>query len=97
MPGVVLLDEGLRALAAHRSLTEPIAAEHCRLGAAKFLSFVRPGEALRLEVEVSGDATTASVPAFRLKIFAGPVGDERVAVSGNVTFERVAGPSVEPS
>ena len=64
VPGVVLLDHGLRALAAHRA---PADASRVRIGAAKFLSFVLPGEAVRLEVDAAVDATStvtaADVPA----------------------------------
>ena len=91
VPGAVLLDHGLRAIAAYRS-TDTTGSSHCRLGAAKFLSFVRPGEPVRLEIEAT-DATTdeAGVDrAFRLRIFAGPADDERLAVSGNVAYERIA-------
>ncbi len=87
VPGAVLLDLGLRAIAAHRARTAPAAgAERCRLGAAKFLSFVRPGESLQVEIEVSG----TSDAAFGMRIFAGPIDDERLALSGNVAFDKVA-------
>ena len=97
VPGVVLLDQGLRAIAAHRRqcgdggraidmqgidtpTTDLHAAdervERCRLGSAKFLSFVRPGEPVRLEIESASSLTVDATGniAFRLRIFAGPRG-----------------------
>ncbi len=47
VPGVVLLDEALHALATHENV--PIAG--CTIAAGKFLSTVRPGEALTLDYE----------------------------------------------
>ncbi|MEO8936638.1 MAG: hypothetical protein ABI277_16940 [Burkholderiaceae bacterium] len=89
VPGVVLLDCGLRAIAAHRS-TSFGSASHgdVRIGTAKFLSMVGPGEPVRLEIEAS---STAAVPdGYRLRIFAGRPDNERLAVSGNVSFDPVA-------
>lgn len=80
VPGVVLLDAGLRALAAGDE------GATCTIGVAKFLSAVGPGEALRLEIERS-----ATTRGYALRIFAGPgPGDapERLAVSWTVTFEK---------
>lgn len=66
VPGVVLLDRSLRAIAANFGLDdEAIASTICRIGAAKFLSPVGPGEALRLEVEATSRAGSASVAALR--------------------------------
>jgi 3-hydroxyacyl-[acyl-carrier-protein] dehydratase len=48
LPGVVLLDLALHAIAAHRNL----AGAAVRIRAAKFLSPVRPGEALQLHFEI---------------------------------------------
>jgi 3-hydroxyacyl-[acyl-carrier-protein] dehydratase len=47
LPGVLLLDETLRALEADPAL----AARHWHIGRAKFLKPVRPGETLLLEQE----------------------------------------------
>ncbi len=95
VPGAVLLDHGLRALATYRAEKPADGAERCHVGAAKFLSFVRPGESVRLEIE-SSDATTDAEgrQAFRLRIFAGPADAERLALSGNVAFERVTADAV---
>jgi 3-hydroxyacyl-[acyl-carrier-protein] dehydratase len=51
VPGVVLLDETLHALA--RDAGQPPL--HCEIAAAKFHSAVRPGEALTLEHEPCPD------------------------------------------
>ena len=50
VPGVVLLDESLRAIAALRPDRSAIV-EQARIASAKFLSFVEPGEPVRLECE----------------------------------------------
>ena len=90
VPGAVLLDHGLRAIAVHRGRTTPRAAsEQCRLGAVKFLSFVRPGESLRLEME----ASTVAPASFVMRIFVGPVDDERLALSGAIAFASVSPPA----
>ncbi|MGA9025528.1 MAG: hypothetical protein WB440_05685 [Steroidobacteraceae bacterium] len=47
LPGVVLLDEALHAIAAARGADVP----RYRIGSAKFLGVVRPGEALELTHE----------------------------------------------
>jgi 3-hydroxymyristoyl/3-hydroxydecanoyl-(acyl carrier protein) dehydratase len=47
LPGVLLLDETLRALTAEGALERP----HWRIRAAKFLKPVRPGETLLVEHE----------------------------------------------
>lgn len=87
VPGAVLLDHGLRAIAAYRARSSPAAGvEQCRVGAAKFLSFVRPGEPLRLEIE----APAITDDAFTMRIFVGPVDDERLALNGNVAFATVS-------
>ena len=80
VPGVVLLDLGMRAIAAHRG---PDAATRYRVGNAKFLSPVGPGETLRIAFESS--AVTAG--GYRLQIHAGAPDHERIAVSGDVVFE----------
>ena len=99
VPGVVLLDQSLRAIVAHFGLDEAaFASTICRIGAAKFLSPVGPGEALRLEVDAtcrpesasSSAATGVPTPAsttYVLRVFAGKEADERIAVTGTVSFE----------
>jgi 3-hydroxymyristoyl/3-hydroxydecanoyl-(acyl carrier protein) dehydratase len=80
VPGVVLLDCSLRAIGRDRSLHAPL-----RISAAKFLSMVLPGEAVRLECEASGDTTLA------LRVFAGAPGVERLAMTGIVVAGRPEG------
>jgi len=72
LPGVVLLDVALHALAAR----EGLAAAACRIASAKFRSPVQQGEALRL----SYAATT--VGDFRFEILAG----DQVVASGVLAF-----------
>ena len=72
LPGVVLLDEALFALAA----LQGVAAATGQIKSAKFLSPVRPGESLRLDYS----ATAPGVFRFELKAA------ERVAASGVVAF-----------
>jgi 3-hydroxyacyl-[acyl-carrier-protein] dehydratase len=72
LPGVVLLDEALHALAAQQGLT--VSAGHIK--SAKFPSPVRPGEALRLDYV----STAAGVSHFEV------VAGERVAASGVFAF-----------
>jgi len=73
VPGVVLLDESLRAIVAGRAIAAPI-----RIASAKFLSMVGPGEPTRLEYESNGS------DAIRLSVYAGPASDERLAMTGVV-------------
>lgn len=80
VPGVVLLDHGLRAIAAHRGGD---GSTRYRIGNAKFLSIVGPGEALRITFE----ASTLTADGYKLQIHAGPPEAERLAVSGDVAFE----------
>ncbi len=80
VPGVVLLDCGLRAIARHRG--DEACAGNLRIGVAKFLSIVGPGEPVRLEIEA-----TSTSDGYRLRIFAGPPADERLALTGSVNFE----------
>ena len=82
VPGVVLLDESLRAIAAYRAATGAPPLRAARIGVAKFLSVVGPGEALRLEVEPQ-----PSGGAYRLRVLAGAPAHERVALTGDVVFE----------
>jgi len=72
LPGVVLLDEALFALAA----LQGVAAASGEIKSAKFLSPVQPGESLRLDYS----ATAAGVFRFELKA------EERVVASGIVGF-----------
>ena len=72
LPGVVLLDEALLALAGLQGR----AAAAAQIKSAKFLSPVQPGESLRLDYS----ATAAGVFRFELKAA------ERVVASGIVTF-----------
>ena len=85
VPGVVLLDLGTRAIAQHRGAGTSL---RYRVGNAKFLSPVGPGEALRIAFE----ASAVTVDGYRLQIHAGPPGHERLAVSGDIVFE----PRVSP-
>ncbi|MDP2028295.1 MAG: hypothetical protein Q8K12_01495 [Thiobacillus sp.] len=75
LPGVVLLDEALFALAA----LQGVAAATGQIKSAKFLSPVQPGESLRLEYS----ATAPGVFRFELKAA------ERVVASGVLAFDRV--------
>ena len=84
LPGVVLLDEALHALAALQGLE----AAGGQIKSAKFLSPVSPGEALRLDYA----ATTAG--DFRFEIVATAGTEERVVASGVLTFTLPAFTSV---
>ncbi|MDP2029089.1 MAG: hypothetical protein Q8K12_05580 [Thiobacillus sp.] len=75
LPGVVLLDEALLALAA----VQGMAAAAGEIKSAKFLSPVQPGESLRLDYS----STTAGVFRFELKAA------ERVVASGIVAFAAI--------
>jgi 3-hydroxymyristoyl/3-hydroxydecanoyl-(acyl carrier protein) dehydratase len=72
VPGVVLLDETLRALKAAAG----DGAFSCEISATKFHSVVRPGEELTLEHETSPDGSIRFVIR----------GPERMVASGRVTF-----------
>ena len=72
LPGVVLLDEALSALAVLQGRADATA----QIKSAKFLSPVQPGENLRLEYS----STSAGVFRFELKAA------ERVVASGIVAF-----------
>ena len=78
VPGVVLLDESLRAIGVARSLAAP-----ARIASAKFLSMVGPGEALRVEFDAAADDQ-----AFHVRVHAGDAPDERVAMTAVVHFGR---------
>jgi len=53
VPGAVLLDEAVR----HLATAEKRSAAGCQIANAKFLSFVRPGEALSVEHERRADGS----------------------------------------
>jgi 3-hydroxyacyl-[acyl-carrier-protein] dehydratase len=80
VPGVVLLDESLRAIMVSRPSRTPV-----RIGSAKFLSMVGPGEPVRLEFEAASDDD-----AFRIRIYAGVSNDERLAMTCSVVFATTA-------
>jgi 3-hydroxymyristoyl/3-hydroxydecanoyl-(acyl carrier protein) dehydratase len=75
LPGVVLLDEALFALAA----VQGVAAATGQIKSAKFLSPVQSGESLRLDYS----STAPGVFRFELKAA------ERVVASGVLAFDRV--------
>lgn len=79
LPGVVLLDVALHAVAEHQGLI----AGSAQIRAAKFLSPVRPGEALQLHF----GATANGVFGCEIRI------DTRVVVSCQLSFERDDAPS----
>lgn len=72
LPGVVLLDEAIQALAGQHGLD----AASGQIKAAKFLSPVSPGEPLRLHF------TATATGIFRFEVLAG----ERIAASGVFAF-----------
>ena len=72
LPGVVLLDEALHALAAREGLA--LAAGHIK--SAKFPSPIQPGAALRLNYAATAAGT------FHFEVVTG----ERVAASGMIAF-----------
>lgn len=72
LPGVVLLDEALHALAAARGLEAAIG----QIKSAKFLSPVSPGEALRLDYAATAEGV------FSFRVLAG----ERTVASGVFAF-----------
>jgi 3-hydroxymyristoyl/3-hydroxydecanoyl-(acyl carrier protein) dehydratase len=79
LPGVVLLDEALFALAALQGRADATA----QIKSAKFLSPVQPGENLRLDYV----STSTGVFRFELKAV------ERVVASGIVAFAAADGAS----
>lgn len=95
VPGVVLLDESLRAIASHFGIDrDKLSSTLCRIGVAKFLSPVGPGEPVWLEVQ-----STTKTPiepgvisiSYALRVFAGDGEAERLAVTGTVSFESLPG------
>lgn len=91
VPGVVLLDVSLRAIATNFGIgQDQFAAMICKIGSAKFLSPVGPGEPLRLEVESTRKGSAESgVPfaSYAMRVFAGNGANQRIAVTGTVSFE----------
>lgn len=95
VPGVVLLDESLRAIASHFGIDQdgPSSAV-CSIGAAKFLSAVGPGEPVWIEVEPTAPAPGAPATAgkrYALRAFAGSGASIRLAVTATLAFEARAG------
>ena len=81
LPGVVLLDAALHALAPRQGITEK--RYPAQLKSAKFLSPVRPGEALTLH------ATASPAGGFRFEIrCTDSRGGERSVASGAVVFSQ---------
>jgi 3-hydroxymyristoyl/3-hydroxydecanoyl-(acyl carrier protein) dehydratase len=78
LPGVVLLDEAILALAGQHGLD----AASGQIKAAKFLSPVNPGEPLRLHF------TETAAGVFRFEVLAG----ERIAASGVFAFAATSAP-----
>lgn len=72
LPGVVLLDEALQALAARQGLRPALG----QIKSAKFPSPVKPGEALRLHYAATAAGT------FRFNVMAG----QRMVASGVFAF-----------
>jgi 3-hydroxyacyl-[acyl-carrier-protein] dehydratase len=66
VPGVVLLDEALRALSSLCGV--PLG--HCTIREAKFRSVLRPGEPLALEASVRADGLIAFVLSSRMRTIA---------------------------
>ena len=84
LPGVVLLDETLRAIRRMRAGADGCrpagGTGRARIGSAKFLSFVVPGEPVRLECEASAGGV------YRVRIYAGRAHDERLAMTGSIDW-----------
>ncbi len=76
LPGVVLLDEALHALAARQGLT----ATGGQIRSAKFLNPVSPGEALRLDYAATANGV------FRFEVVAADPVHARVVASGIFAF-----------
>lgn len=77
VPGVVLLDEALRALAEAEGLS-PVALQ---VGVAKFLVPVRPGEPLALSYKVTAPGR------FAMDVRVGEGAQSRVAATATVTLQ----------
>jgi 3-hydroxyacyl-[acyl-carrier-protein] dehydratase len=91
LPGVVLLDEALHALAAQHGL----GAAGGQIKSAKFLGPVGPGEALRLDYAATAEGV------FRFEVVAKGIANagakERVVASGVLTFTLPAFTAVAPT
>jgi len=82
LPGVVLLDAALHALAARQAMPGMLGS--AQLKSAKFHSPVQPGEALTLH------ATASPAGGFRFEIRCIDIrGGDRVVASGSVVFSQV--------
>ena len=101
VPGVVLLDESLRAIVATFGIDDDaLAATIWKIGVAKFLSPVGPGESLRLDIEPTSRTSgadeiprAARTTSYAVRMFAGTAPNERLALSATVSREpRVAPP-----
>ena len=73
MPGVVLLDEALHAIAAETGL----ALERCTITTVKFRSIVRPGQRLLLQFKMTAPGSVQ----FELESDGHPVASGRLAVA----------------
>lgn len=81
VPGVVLLDHSLRSIATHLGCTSD---PRWRIANVKFLSPVRPGEPLALEVATPGDAAVHDAARVALTIRAGVAPEVRIAMTGQL-------------
>ena len=93
VPGVVLLDLAMRAVAAHIGLDDLAQREaECEIGNAKFLSPVGPGESLVVDFALASAASgAADARRCTFSILAG--GDLRVAASATLTWRNRHDPS----
>ena len=94
VPGVVLLDLAMRAIATHTGLDDPAQhAAECEIGNAKFLSPVAPDEALVVDFDL---ANAASAPTegrrctFRILAGGAPDGGELRVVATAILTWRIA-------
>ena len=93
VPGVVLLDLAMRAIAAHVGLRDLAQQEgECEIGNAKFLSPVGPGESLVVDFDAANAASGATEERrYTLRILAGDApapGDPRVAATAALTWRK---------
>ena len=85
VPGVVLLDVAMRAIAAHLAFDVAQQAAECEIANAKFLSPVGPGESLVVDFELANALTCAGEERrCTFSILAG--GDLRAAASATLTW-----------
>lgn len=95
MPGVVLLDESLRAIVTTFGIDdETLAAAIWKIGVAKFLSPIGPGESLRVDIELTSGVSNADevrrearATSYAVRMFAGTAPNERLALSATVSLE----------